>query len=229
LVAQQEVTVAGADVTGLSVAIHGTGTVTGVIEDDSGAVLPSNLVVFVELIGAGNRPGPPMPVRVRPDGSFSFSGIQSGDVYLSVALAPDSKYSVKFVTVNGTDPRRTPLKVIEGAEAGPVHVVISSAVGTLVGRVLSDRTGQVLSDYIVLLAPIEPERRRFRTGHLTTRSSPDGTFAVSGTPGEYFVFVRRREELPPIVTEEFFRSASVNAQRVVLRSNEQTRSDFRVP
>ncbi|MFN2491963.1 MAG: carboxypeptidase regulatory-like domain-containing protein, partial [Pyrinomonadaceae bacterium] len=229
LVAQQDIVVAGADLAGISVPIAGPGSVTGVVKDETGAVLPSDLVIFVELVGGGSRPGPPLPVRVRPDGSFSFNGIQGGDMYLSFALPPDSKYAVVSVSADGVDLTRVPLRVVEGAEAGPVQVVITSGLGRLTGRVVSDQPGQGLSGLVVLLAPVEPEARRFRTAILSTRTSPDGTFAVSGAPGEYFVLVRRREELPPIITDEYFRSAAVNAPRVVLATNEQQRLDLRLP
>lgn len=226
LVTQEDVSVAGADISELSLSISGPGSIFGSVASDSGA-LPSNLVVFLELIGKGARPGPPLPVRVKPDGSFSFSGIQGGDIYLSVALPPDSNYFVKSLTANGDDLRRVAIKVIEGAEAGPVRVVISSGVGTLTGRIVSQQTGEGLSNLIVLLAPVESEKQRFRTAYLTARADTNGRYSVSGAPGEYFVFARRREELPPIVSEEFVKSQAANAKRVVIMSGESNRMDLR--
>jgi hypothetical protein len=226
LVTQEDVSVAGADISGLSLSIVGPGSIVGSVESDGGA-LPSNLVIFLELIGKGTRPGPPLPVRVRPDGSFSFGGIQGGDIYLSVALPPDSNYFVKSLTVNGDDLRRAAVRVIEGAEAGPVRVVISSGVGTLTGRIVSPQTGEGLSNLVVLLAPVELEKQRFRTTYLTARTDSNGRYSVSGAPGEYFVFAKRREELPPIVSEEFVKTQAVNAKRVVIVAGQSNRMDLR--
>jgi hypothetical protein len=83
--------------------------------------------------------------------------------------------------------------------------------------------------FVVLLAPVELEKQRFRTTYLTARTSPDGTFSVTGAPGEYFVFARRREDLPPIVTEEFVRTENPKAQRITLAASEQKQLEVRVP
>jgi hypothetical protein len=226
LVTQEDVSVAGADISGFAMSISGPGSIVGRVEAENG-VLPSNLVVFLELIGKGTRPGPPLPVRVRPDGTFNVGGIQGGDVYLSVAMPPDSNYFVRSLTASGDDLRRVPIKVIEGAEAGPVSVVISSGIATLTGRVLSEKAGEGLSNLVVLLAPVESEKQRFRTTYLTARTDPSGRYSVSGAPGEYFVFARRREELPAIVSEEFVRSLAPNANRVVIVAGQSNGMDLR--
>jgi hypothetical protein len=229
LFAHQPVEVTGADLDGLSLAIVGPGSITGRVESDNGAPLPADLVVFLELSRADDRPGLPLPVRVKPDGSFIVGGIQGGDVFLSLSLPQDSQSFVKSVTANGDDPARTPFKIIEGAEAGPLRVIISTGAGQLSGRVLSDKSGEGLSDFVLLLAPVEPEKQRFRIAYLTARTAPDGAYSVTGAPGEYFIFARRREDLPPIVSDEFVRSEAAKAERVVLISGEPKRLDLRVP
>jgi hypothetical protein len=84
--------------------------------------------------------------------------------------------------------------------------------------------------FVVLLAPVELEKQRFRTTYLTARTSADGTFSVTGAPpGEYFVFARRREDLPPIVTEEFVRTENPKAQRIALAPGEQKQLEGRLP
>jgi hypothetical protein len=95
--------------------------------------------------------------------------------------------------------------------------------------VLSEKTSQGVGDIVLLFAPVESERQRFRTAYLTVRSSPDGTFSVTSAPGEYFLFARRCEELPAIVNEEFVRTEGPKAQRVLLASEEQKQMEVRVP
>lgn len=228
LMSHEDVTVAGADLNGLLLTISGPGAIVGRVETDDGTPLPAGLVVFLELISKGSRPGPPLPVRVRPDGSFNFSNVQGGDVYVGIVTAPDSKYFVQSIDSNGDDLQRTALKVPEGADAGPLRVVISQGVGATTGRALSENGGQGVSDIVVLLAPVEPGKQRFRTAYLSTRTGPDGTFTISGPPGEYFVFARQRDDLPPIVSAEFVRGAAAKATRITLKAGEQKQIDVHV-
>lgn len=165
---------------------------------------------------------------MRPDGTFNFGNVHGGDVYVSVVTAPDSKYFVKSIDANGGDPRHTPLKIAEGADAGPLKVVISEEISTVTGRVFASDGAQGLGDLVVLLAPVDPAKQRFRTAYLSTRTRADGGFSISGTPGEYYVIARQRHALPPIVTEEFVRATAAKATRVTLTSGQQLQLDVRV-
>ena len=49
-----------------------------------------------------------------------------------------------------------------------------------------------------------------------------------GPPGEYFVFARQRDDLPPIVSAEFVRGAAAKATRITLKAGEQQQIDVRV-
>ena len=226
LVAQQDIIVTGGNFTDLLLSITGSGSITGAVELDNGQALPPGLVIFVELVRAGGRPGPPLPVRVQPDGSFSFSEVQGGDVYLSVAPPPGSNFFVKSVTANGKDLRSIPLNVIEDTIAGPVRVVLSLESARITGRVLADKN-ETASDFMVLLAPVESDKGRFRTGYFSTKSGTDGSYSVTVPPGDYFVFVRRRDKLPGIISEEFVKKEAGKAMRVNVAASEQKHLDLR--
>ena len=228
LVVQQDVIVAGGSLTDLLLSITGSGSIAGVVELDNGQALPPGLVIFLELVRTGGRPGPPLPVRVQPDGSFSFSEVQGGDVYLSAALPQESNFFVKSVTSNGNDLRSTPLNVSEGTIAGPIRVVLSPELGRLTGRVVSDKRDSV-SDFVVLLAPVETDKERFRTAYFSTRTGPDGSYSLSVAPGEYFLFARRRDQLPGVVSDEFVRNEAGSASRVTVAAREQKHFDPHVP
>ena len=225
LVAQQDIVLTGGNFTDLLLSITGLGSITGAVELDNGQALPPGLVLFLELVRAGGRPGPPLPVRVQPDGSFSFGEVQSGDVYLSAALPPGSNFYIKSVTANGKDPRSTPLNVIEDTIAGPLRIVLSAETAQLSGRVLSDKS-EGASDFVVLLAPVGGDKEKFRTAYFTTRSGPDGSYSLTVAPGEYLVFVRRRDQLP-VVSAEFVRKEAGKATRVTVAASEQKRLDLR--
>jgi hypothetical protein len=226
LVASQDIAVAGADLSGLTLLISGPGSIVGTIQTDNGAQLPANFVIFVELVSKTNRPSPPLPVRVRPDGSFVMDGIQSGETYVGFALPAGANAFIKSVSLNGTDLQDSPVRIQEGAEAGPMQIVISQAVGSLKGTVAPERSNQDISEYVVLLAPVETGKQRFRTSYLTSRLAADGSFSVTGAPGEYFVFAKRREDLPGIVSEEFVRTQLTSARRVVLVAGQEKRLDL---
>lgn len=228
LVARQDIIVAGGNLNDLLLSITGSGSITGVAELDNGQALPQGLVIFLELVREGGLPGLPLPVRVQPDGSFSFSDIQGGDVYLSAALPQGSTLVVKAITANGKDLRRVPLKVSEGTVAGPIRVILSTELGRVTGRVLSDKNQQ-LGEMVVLLAPAESEKQQFRTSYFTTRTAADGAYSLSVTPGEYLVFARRRDQLPGIMSDEFLRNEAGNATRVTVAAGEQKRLDLRGP
>ena len=85
----------------------------------------------------------------------------------------------------------------------------------------------MFSRYFLNLAPVDPARQRFRTAYLTARTDANGQYSVSGAPGEYFAFARRREDLPPILSEEFVREQAATAKRVVISPGQSTRMDLR--
>ena len=229
LMAHKDVVLTGAELKGLVLAIVGPGSIRGSVTTENGTPLPAEFMIFLEMVREGTRPERPLPVRLNPDGSFELSDIQGGNVYVNVALPPDAPFFVKSLAANGSDPRLTPLNVIEGAETGPMQIVISSQSASLAGRVVLDKSGEGLSNYIVLLAPVQREKQRFRTSYLTARTASDGSYSLTGEPGEYYVFARKRDDLPPIVTEEFVRLEAPKAKRVSLSSGEPTRLDLRIP
>ena len=221
LVKQQDIMVSGADLKGVSLAISGPGSIRGTVEMDDGAALPRDLVIFLELVTENNRPSPPLPVKVGADGSFRFSDIQAGDVFISAAFQSDSNYVVESVMAGANNLRQTPLTVIEGADSEPIRIKISSGVATVAGRVLS-KSGDGLGDWVVLAVPAHPSERRFRTSLLSVRTAADGSFRLSGVPGEYVVFTLKREDMPGILTPEFFQKDIPGAKRVTLKRGEQT-------
>src|SRR6267143_1381969 len=222
LVAQQDVIVAGGNLNDLLLSISGSGSITGVVEWDSGQALPQGLVIFLELVREGGLPGLPLPVRVQPDGSFNFSDVQGGEFYLSAAMPQGSTLFVKTVTANEKDLRRVPLKLAEGTVAGPIRIILSNQLGRLTGRVLSDKN-QPAGDLIVLLAPAESEKQQFRMSYFTTRTAADGAYSLVIAPGDYLVFARRRDQLPGIMSDEFIRNEAGKAIRVTVAAGEQKR------
>lgn len=224
-VVQQNVILAGGSLDNLLLSIPGSGSITGTVELDNGQALPAGLVLFFELARDGARPGPPLPVRVQPDGSFNLTEVQGGNVYIFAALPPGSNYFVKSVTSNGKDLRGTPLSVVEDAIAGPIQVVISDETARLRGRV-SSASGA--DDFVVMLVPVGAGMARFRSAVLFVRTGADGSYSKVLAPGEYYVLARRREQLPSS-SEEFLSKEAAKATRVTIGPGEEKQLDLRAP
>ncbi len=74
----------------------------------------------------------------------------------------------------------------------------------------------------MLIVPADASEQRFRTSLLSERTAADGSFRISGAPGEYLIFTRNLNELPGMLTPEFFRSRIPDAVRITLKPGEQT-------
>ena len=80
--------------------------------------------------------------------------------------------------------RSEQLEGVEGDEIKDVHVVISSEVSTLTGRVVSV-SGSAVNDVLVTLIPRLPKQRRAIGARPSGRTDTSGNFSLSAAPGEY--------------------------------------------
>jgi hypothetical protein len=130
----------------------------------------------------------------------------------------------KSLQVTGVDLLREKLKTSAGAEIKDVRVVIAPA-SILTGRVLSASGGTPLSRIMIMLIPVDPS-----TGPAFQRpnggTNEQGTFVVSGAPGEYFLLLwGRGEPLPPHDVDSI-RKLSPNARRITLGPGEHKAIDL---
>lgn len=229
LVAQQEVVLGNISLEGVVLPINGPGAIVGNVETDDGSAVPANLVIFLEQVSKTGRQSRPMLIRLQPGGSFVVEGIPGGETYVSIALPAESSYFVKSLTVGGSDASRSPLRIIEGAEAGPLQVTISQSKAVVTGQVQRQSPTGPLQDVVVLFVPSDADKQRFRTSYLTARPDDDGKFVVTGPPGDYHAFARRRDDLPPIVTGDFVRSLGTNAQRINIKAGQANHIELPLP
>lgn len=102
-----------------------------------------------------------------------------------------------------------------------MRIRISAARAVVGGRVIS-KTGEGLGGWLVLIVPADVSEQRFRTPILSVRAAPDGSFRVSGAPGEYLIVARNESELSGMLTPEFFQRGMPDAQRLTLKPGEQS-------
>jgi hypothetical protein len=177
----------------------------------------------------GESPASIYPAPVGPDGTFAFEGLSAGDYHFTVRSPRLVTFYAKSVTAaDGTNLMSAPLNVEEGAALSGVRIVLSSDVATLTGRVLSAQGAPLRAAFFTLL-PTDPVRRRLRTARLSTSTSPDGSFRVSGAPGEYLVVIFRSAQTAYELGEAAIEARAASAPRVTLATGEPKRMDFTAP
>ena len=229
-VKQQEVTVTGSDLTGLSIEVTEGGRLSGTVSVEGGQPLPREMMVVAEPVGGSLRmPRNYTSAMVRADGTFTLDGLPSGGLYLQAVGPTSDKYYTKSVTANGVDLLREPLKVEDGTEVTGVRLVISTAVGTLTGRVLSASDQTPVRGAGVVLIPADADQQRRRRTWLSGMTNAAGMCTVSGAPGEYLVTVWRAGTNLSQLTEEAIRARTTTAQRVTLQAGERKSLDIVAP
>jgi hypothetical protein len=243
---KQPVVVAGADVSGVDVLLSEGGRASGTIVTEDGSPVPAETVI-IQLPrdpNAPDRAAPssnkastdeppdieaprprqiPRPTPVRPDGSFDVAIVPFGKVRLAVDL-PDRKYYVKAMLLNGTDLLREPQEFDGESDVTGLRIILASDSMTLTGKV-SQSSGAPEAGAHVVLVPVEPERRR-AGGRLFSRTDAQGTYSITGAPGEYFVYVipQGGHSVPVKLRETD--APPAKAQRVQLQPNERRSVDI---
>ena len=211
---RQDLTVGGADVENLAIEVSSGGRVSGHV-----------------TIEQGNAPAPDISIgigsaitRVEENGAFTVTGVPEGEFPFSVMVHPQNVFYAKSIEVNGVDLLRENLKTTMGTEIKDVRVVIAPA-SILTGRVLSASGGKPLSRVAIMLIPVDPS-----TGPAFARpngsTNEQGTFVVSGAPGEYFLVVWRLGETLPPHDADSIKQLSPNAMRVTLGPGERKSMDL---
>jgi hypothetical protein len=211
---RQDLTVAGAEVQNLVIDVSLGTRVSGHVTVEPGTAPAPDI-----SIGIGSAVS-----TVGPDGNFTVTGIAEGEFPLSVMIRPQNVFYPKSIEVNGIDLLREKLKTNMAAEIKDVRVVLAPA-SVLTGRVLSAAGKTPLSRVIVMLIPVDPSRApAFLRPNGSTND--EGTFLLSGAPGEYFIVLwGRGEPLPPHDADSIQRS-SPNARRVTLAAGERKSMDL---
>ena len=137
-------------------------------------------------------------------GKFTVTRLHSGLYYFHLINLGNNHY-VKSITLNGKDALRDPVKVEEGKSLNGIRIVLSSELVSLTGRVVEkDDRSKPVRNAVVLLFPVEVERRRVTETPIAVRTDKEGRFVVKGAPGDYFVVVfdRGRKDMPVTLPSE---------------------------
>ncbi len=220
---QQEVTVAGADVTELAIEVSEGGRVFGTVVVEGGGPLPPRIIVASEMKSGGRRPD--AFARVSMDGTFTLGGVPDGPLSLDVIVSPPGRLYVKSIMAAGVDLMRDPPMIGDGTIIRDVRIILSAEVATLTGRVLAG-DGTPLQGATVLLVPADQGRQRLSRGRLVGVSGPDGRFMIGAAPGEYLAVIWKGQ---PPSDEEALKELAARALRISLQAGEQKVIELAAP
>jgi Carboxypeptidase regulatory-like domain len=220
---QQEVTIAGADVTDLAIEVSEGGRIHGTVVVEGDAPLPPRIIVASEMKSGARRPD--AFARVNMDGTFTLGGVPDGPLSLDVIISPPGRLYVKSITAAGVDLMREPPMIGDGTIIRDVRIVLSTDVAMLTGRVVGN-DGTPLRGATVLLVPADQGRQRLSRGRLIGVTGPDGRFMIGAAPGEYLAVIWRGQ---PPSDEEALRALAARAPRVSLQAGEQKVIELAAP
>lgn len=227
---RMEVSVSGADITGLTIEVSSGARISGTIVVEGGKPLPPNVIIFTKDASAqegvfGNSSG--AQAQMKKDGTFTLESVPEGTLSVLASVPPGGKYFTKAVTASGADLLRDPLTVEDQAEIKDVRITISPDIAQLTGRVLSAEDGKPLPGVGVMLIPADPDMMRIFGVRAYGGTNRDGAFTVSGAPGEYLAIIWRQTD--GAYNAETIKARSQNAPRVTLQPNERKTMDLLIP
>jgi protocatechuate 3,4-dioxygenase beta subunit len=184
------VSVAGQDVSGLTIVTGRGGTIAGKVVFEDGTapdyerwknmrVMPQPAVesFTFQALGRGMQP-------VGEDGSFEVSGV-AGQVLVRPIGLPGG-WTLKTVMYNGQDITDTPIDFKGTEEATGISIVLTALTTNVTGSVSDDR-GQPVKDYTVVVFADDSARWGPNTRFVAVgRPNQDGRFQVKDLPpGDY--------------------------------------------
>jgi hypothetical protein len=191
------VNVDGGDVSGASIVISPSTSLSGQLTFSGSARVPDVATLSVVLVAAEDMPQiVHTPFSVRPDpatGRFVIPGVTPGRYRLSVVApltsGPEaSAWHVRSVQHGDQDIADLGLHVASNVPLPDVVITMSDRGSELRGS-FADVSGRPTSDYFVVLFPTDPSLWVWRSRRIAAaRPASDGAFAFRNLPsGEYFL------------------------------------------
>lgn len=212
-----EVTVSGASLADIMIEVSSGSRISGTVTVDGGKPLPATVLVYA--LAEVRQADTASPIRVQTDGTFSIEGVPPGLIYLRTSVPPNGQYYTKSVTAGKRELARGPLVVKEGEDVTDVRLVISPEVASLSGRVIASDGKTPVAGFTVVLISTDPDQQK-STSRLYGFTNADGSFRLSGGPGEYLAIVMGLSESFDELSNEALRARAPNAQRIVLQAGE---------
>jgi hypothetical protein len=185
----QQITVSGDDIHGIAIVTAPGGQATGRIRFEGSPApppVPSGASV------QGYDPDNNMPMmfsgaRVSPDWTFELKGLVGRRLLRPIGLP--AGWTVKAITVDGTDITDAGMEFRSGQEVSDVEVLVTRTAAEISGAVQNAK-GTAVADYVVVVFPSEPERWGWQSRFVrVARPDQTGRFVISGLPPASYLAV----------------------------------------
>lgn len=182
----QNVTVTGEDITGIALVTAVGGTARGSIRFE-GAAPPAAPASMSSVIGVDTlASGLPLSASglIKPDWTFEMKGLM-GRRKLVLNGAPQG-WTIKAVTVDGTDVIDSGIEVNPGEEVSNIEILLTNRAAEVSGHV-QDSKGNAVTDFAVVIFASDPQRWGWQSRYVrVARPDQTGRFLVGGLPqGSY--------------------------------------------
>lgn len=230
LVGMTTVTVAGNDLTNVTITMQRPGTIRGRVDFEGGVpstVRASQVLVYAEPVD--RRPGAFVPGPPETADDFTFHARTGfGPVLLRVGGA--AGWHLKAVEADGEDVTDSPMTVAPGTELTGVRVLLTQSVTKLTGSVRNDR-GDAVLDAVVVVFPDVETRWTFGSRFIrSTRPDTEGRYELTALPpsnGYRIVAVPSLED-GQAYDPDFLTSVHDSAERLSLTAGETKAVDLRL-
>ena len=234
LVASTMVEVTGGDVSGVSLALGPSVSLSGrVVYEGTPAAAPNATSPFmirmapVRQVGIGMQPPAILSGSVQADGTFRVSGLEPGTYRLATLREPPGWRS-KTAMHGGRDLLDSTIEI--GADSiTDVELTMTSVRSQIAGRV-TDSAGKANADLAVVVFSADraywtPQSRRV----LSARPDSDGTFEIDDIPaGDYFLAAINDADSDEWQKPAFLEQLAARAVKVTLAPGEKKRQDLQI-
>jgi hypothetical protein len=224
------VTVAGEDMTDVTVVLAPGATLTGTVSfQTTQSIVPPDVTqvrIMTQPADAATF-GANLNSRVEKDGHFTLDGIPIGPYWIR-ANAPRG-WALKSVIIDGQETIDTPLEVRSGQRISGATLHFSDRVSQVNGTV-TDQQGLPVTEYTVLAFPADPALWRPQARQIVTaRPDQNGSFQLRGLPaGEYFLATIDPAEPGEWYDPAFLDQQRRDATRVTLSDGDVETHNFKI-
>jgi hypothetical protein len=226
--ASMPVTVAGADISDLSITVAEGATILGTVSfPPTGGELPNLRQVRISSVAVDPALANSL-ARIEEDNSFKIVAIPAG-AHLIRPSGPLRGWSLKSVVLDGRDITDTPIEVRGGQEIRRVTVTFTDAVNEINGTITTGQ-GTPITEYTVLAFSTDSTFWRPLSRHIATaRPDQTGRFTIRGLPaGGYYLAAVDPAQQGEWYAPSYLEEHRFGAAQVTLNEGETKTQDFKV-
>lgn len=162
--------------------------------------------------------GKPESNEVRPDSTFTISGVIEG-VYRFMVNSPEDNSYVKSIRAQGQELVDESFELRNNQRLAGVEVLISTQGGQISGVVKQSDNGGLVKDAAVVLFSTDTAKRGVRRFTKTSQTDQTGSFSLRGiVPGEYAICALLNHEAGSESDPAYLNEIEKNAKRVVFEN-----------